>query len=161
MHAPVRPLLCTALLAAACAMPPRVLPPSTGAIGGAWRLWSCDKPCAFTEEPTKHSRYTTLVLFAEPVIAAPAANACWTGDVPPYAATADGAFGSWRLDPDGVVRLVLAARPEAGSVLHLSVQGDTITGSVETWSCKGGCKTAWYAVDGVRVGKPDLARCGL
>ena len=67
--------------------------------------------------------------------------------------------GTWRLDPDGVTRLVLAAKPDSGAVLHLSIQGDTITGSIETWSCQAGCKRAWYAVDGVRIGKPALDRC--
>jgi hypothetical protein len=161
MRAPVRPLAAALLLAGACAMPPRVLPPSTGVINGAYRLWSCDKPCAFTEEPTKETRFTTLVLFAEAITPGPAVNACWAGDVPPYAAKADGSSGSWRQDADGVVRLVLDQAPDHGAVLHLSVQGDAVTGSVETWACKDGCKQAWYAVDGVRVGKPERSRCGL
>jgi hypothetical protein len=155
------------LVMSACAMPPRVLPPSTQPVIGAWRFWTCDKPCAFTEEPTQETRLTTLVLFGEPPGFVPqgqaAANACWVGDLPagvPQEPGAGARTGTWRLDPDGVIRLVLAAAAGAGAVLHISVQGEALTGSIETWSCKDGCKQAWYAVDGVRIGKPALERCG-
>jgi hypothetical protein len=151
-----RVLVLAVSLAAGCTMPPRVLPPSREPVAGAYRFWSCDKPCAFTEEPGKQTRFTTLVLFE-----GAGAGACWSGEVPPYAAKAQGASGAWRLDPDGVVRVVLDQRPDQGAVLHLSIQGDAVTGSVETWTCAGGCKQAWYAVDGVRVGKPEQSRCGL
>ncbi len=160
-------LLVVVLLAGACAMPPRVLPPSTQPVAGAYRYWSCDKPCAFTEEPSRETRLTTLVLFERPpgfgLPGTREANACWLRERAPGAERESGdgvGVGQWRLDPDGVVRLVLEQRPEAGAVLHLSVQGEAVTGSVETWSCSGGCKQAWYAVDGVRVGRPALERCG-
>lgn len=174
-----RLLLTLALLAGACAMPPRMLPPSTEPVAGAYRFWSCDKPCAFTAEPTQETRLTSLVLFAEPFDPGPravdpvlraekaearAVNACWSGGPPPGAGPGVGetvAVGQWRLGPDGVVLLTLASSPKAGSVLHLSVLGDQITGVIETWSCEAGCKQGWYAVDGVRIGKPTRERCGL
>ena len=183
---PVRlpPIAALAALAG-CILPPRVLPPSTLPIAGAFRLWSCEKPCAFTEDPLPDTPLLTLVLFERSLEIGPErlgaatierygahtlrpdwpVDACWTLPPPNGEAAIPGvstALGHWKHEPDGVVRLTTLTTPGAGAVLHLSVQGDTVTGSFERWSCATGpCRHDWYAVDGVRIGPPDLARCQL
>ena len=57
--------------------------------------------------------------------------------------------------------IVTFVAADAGEVLHLSVQGETITGAYELWSCLGGCRREWRAVDGVRIGPAERSRCGL
>ena len=185
-RAPSRSLAMALFAAAAgCTFPPRVLPKSTLPIAGAYRLWSCDKPCAFTEDPLPDTPLLTLVLFerslelGEQKLDAATVerygartlrpdwpvDACWSLPPPagePAVPGVHAALGHWKHDQDGVVRLITLTAPDAGAVLHLSVQGDTVTGSFERWSCAAvPCRHDWYAVDGVRIGPADLARCLL